>query len=286
MKNLFLLFGFLLLNLKDSVWTAYSCFGYTACGGTSCSFATLLEQQSKSSRNMSSYFCGSWSESYYCMTLVSKTTSGSYNSTVYSVGVPCISSSLYSSYCNLAPKSVSSNSSGITVTTTNSTICCSTDNCNDQLTKTSYSSYSYITSYASNQIYSSVSIAISLRVNLLFSSDYSDLNSAVSLTFIQNLKNFINSALTNKPSSIVVLSLSNGSVIVNSNLVYSSTTSSSTSLQSSALSSLTSAASASTSSSFPVYSNYIVVTNNAMKSIKSTGWITLFIIGSFILNAS
>ena len=90
MKNLFFLFGFLLLNLKgkisnvffsykaylcrffiydiilkDSVWTASYCNGYTACGGTSCSFATLLEQQSKSSPSISSYYCGSGS--YYCM---------------------------------------------------------------------------------------------------------------------------------------------------------------------------------------------------------------------------
>lgn len=102
---------------------------------------------------------------------------------MYSVGVPCISSSLYSSFCNLDPKSVSSSYNGITITTTTSQICCSTNNCNDQ-------AY-FITSYGSNQIYSSVSIAISLRVNLPFSSDYSDLNSAVSLTFIQNLKNFV-----------------------------------------------------------------------------------------------
>jgi hypothetical protein len=65
---------------------------------------------------------------------------------------------------------------------------------------------------------------------------------------------------SNKPSSIEIISLTNGSVIVKSNLVYSSTTSSS-SLQSFALSSLTSAASASTSSSFPVNSISITVTN-------------------------
>lgn len=96
--------------------------------------------------------------------------------------MPCISSSLYSSFCNLV--SVSSSYNGITTTKTSSSkICCSTNNCNDQ-------AY-FITSYGSNQIYSSVSIAISLRVNLPFSSDYSDLNSAASLTFIQNLKNFV-----------------------------------------------------------------------------------------------
>ena len=89
MKNMFILFGFVLLNLKgkilndfffflwygrlfiyyiilkDSVWTASYCNGYTACGGTSCSFTTLLEQQSKSSPSISSYYCGSGS--YYCM---------------------------------------------------------------------------------------------------------------------------------------------------------------------------------------------------------------------------
>ena len=147
MKIFFPLFCFVLLNLKGkilndffflwygrlfiydiilkySVWTASYCNGYTACGGTSCSFATLLEQQSKSSPSISSYYCGSCS--YYCMvgiltlkfifleinkikqTLVVKATSGSYSSTVYSFGVPCISSSLYSSFCNLDPKSVSS----------------------------------------------------------------------------------------------------------------------------------------------------------------------------------
>ena len=66
---------------------------------------------------------------------------------------------------------------------------------------------------------------------------------------------------SNKPSSIEIISLTNGSVIVKSNLVYSSTTSSSSSLQSFALSSLTSAASASTSSSFPVNSISITATN-------------------------
>jgi hypothetical protein len=110
---------------------------------------------------------------------------------------------------------------------------------------------------------------------------------------------------SNKPSSIEIISLTNGSVIVKSNLVYSSTTSSSSSLQSFALSSLTSAASASTSSSFPVYSNSITITNckllyyyisvnkyifinlyylfkAATRQNKSTDWMLILLILSFI----
>jgi hypothetical protein len=63
------------------------------------------------------------------------------------------------------------------------------------------------------------------------------------------------------PSSIVVLSLTSGSVIVKSNLVYSNTYLTSTSLQDYVSSRLSSAASSSTSSSFPVYSDSIGVTS-------------------------
>lgn len=66
---------------------------------------------------------------------------------------------------------------------------------------------------------------------------------------------------SNTPSSIEVTSLTNGSVIVNSKLVYYSSTVSSDSLKTSISSSLSTAASASGSSSFPVYSNSIAVTN-------------------------
>lgn len=65
---------------------------------------------------------------------------------------------------------------------------------------------------------------------------------------------------SNTPSSIEVTSLTNGSVIVNSKLVYY-TAVSSDSLRTSISSSLTAAAAASSSSSFPVYSNSIAVTN-------------------------
>ncbi len=40
-------------------------------------------------------------------------------------------------------------------------------------------------------MYSSVTISVSLRVNLAFVFDYTNLNSAASLTFIQNLKTFV-----------------------------------------------------------------------------------------------
>ena len=63
------------------------------------------------------------------------------------------------------------------------------------------------------------------------------------------------------PSSIVVLSLTSGSVIVKSNLVYSNTYLTSTFYQAYVSSRLSSAASSSASSSFPVYSDSISVTN-------------------------
>jgi len=63
------------------------------------------------------------------------------------------------------------------------------------------------------------------------------------------------------PSSIVVLSLTSGSVIVKSNLVYLNTYLTSTIYQAYVSRSLSSAASSSTSTSFPVYSDSISVTN-------------------------
>lgn len=54
--------------LKDSVWTASYCNGYTACGGTSCTSETLANVLSKSSPPISSYYCGSGS--YYCVVAI------------------------------------------------------------------------------------------------------------------------------------------------------------------------------------------------------------------------
>jgi hypothetical protein len=64
-------------------------------------------------------------------------------------------------------------------------VCCSTDNCNNK----AYYSASY--GSASLPTYSTVTIPVSLRVNLAYLSDYTNLNSAAALTFIQNYKNFV-----------------------------------------------------------------------------------------------
>ncbi len=77
----------------------------------------------------------------------------------------------------------------------------------------------------------SLTVSIGLSVNQVYISDYGDLTSAASLEFIRNFTNFLSTAFTNnKPTSIQVLSLSSGSVIIKSDLVFANTTLSSTGL--------------------------------------------------------
>ena len=101
---------------------------------------------------------------------------------MYSLVIPCVPSSSYSSVCTI---------SGSTGSASYKYECCSTDNCNNQ----AYYTYSTnkISTYSTKYIptYSSVTISVSLRVNLAFVFDYTNLNSATSLTFIQNLKTFV-----------------------------------------------------------------------------------------------
>ncbi len=90
-----------------------------------------------------------------------------------SVAIPCIPSSFYSDFCK----------SGSYGGVSSKYECCSTDNCNNQAYNTN--------NFENLPTYSSVTISVSLRVNLAFVSDYTNLNSATSLTFIQNLKTFV-----------------------------------------------------------------------------------------------
>ena len=85
----------------------------------------------------------------------------------------------------MKPISTSSSSSGVTITVSQQWLCCSTDNCNNK----AYYSASYVS--ASLPTYSTVTIPVSLRVNLAYLSDYTNLNSAAALTFILNYKNFV-----------------------------------------------------------------------------------------------
>jgi hypothetical protein len=110
---------------------------------------------------------------------------------LYSVADPCVASSSYSAVCN---------KSGSTGGGSYKYECCSTDNCNNQayykgnIPKILTNKIpTYLTTYSTKYIptYSSVTISVSLRVNLAFVVDYTNLNSATSLTFIQNLKTFV-----------------------------------------------------------------------------------------------
>jgi hypothetical protein len=98
--------------------------------------------------------------------------------------MPCISSSLYSVFCRDSESSTSYSYGGYTGTTSSKYVCCSTDNCNNKAF--------YTNNFGDLPTYSTVTFSISLRVNLAFVSDYTNLNSAASLTFIQNLKTFVN----------------------------------------------------------------------------------------------
>ena len=114
---------------------------------------------------------------------------------MYSIAIPCIPSSSYSTICTI--------SGSIGGTSSYKYECCSTDNCNNQAYYTdnfgnlpTYSTNkipTYLTTYSTKYMptYSSVTISATLRVNLLFVSDYTNLNSAATLTFIQNLKTFV-----------------------------------------------------------------------------------------------
>ncbi len=109
--------------------------------------------------------------------------SGSYSSTSYSVGVSCMYKS--SPFCQMKPSSSSSSYSGVTLTLSQQYVCCSTNNCNNK----AYFTTSY--GNAGLPTYSTVTFSVSLRVNLAYLSDYTNLNSAAALTFIQNYKNFV-----------------------------------------------------------------------------------------------
>jgi hypothetical protein len=103
---------------------------------------------------------------------------------LYSLVAPCIPLSAYSSFCSGSESPYPYSYGGYTGTTTSKYVCCSTDNCNNQAF--------YTTDYGNPPTYSTVTLSITLRVNLAFVSDYTNLNSAASLTFIQNLKTFVN----------------------------------------------------------------------------------------------
>jgi hypothetical protein len=120
----------------------------------------------------------------------------------------------------------------------------------------------YQTCSSTNSPSLSLTVSIGLSVNQVYISDYGDLKSAASLEFIKNFTNFLSTAFTNnKPTSIQVLSLSSGSVIIKSDLVFTNTSLSSTGLSNHIQTSIQSA----DLTSFPVITSSIqiksVITN-------------------------
>ena len=102
------------------------------------------------------------------------------STTVYSCQSTCSTQLLCSGGCTF---SNGVQTGPITITNT----CCQTDLCNAVTTTTQATT----TQSASLSSGSTITISVSLKVNLAFVPDFNNLTSSASLTFIQNYKTFV-----------------------------------------------------------------------------------------------